>query len=98
MAAYVIFLRESPVRDSVSLDTYRKQLQQNPRDPSMKLLALYGAQQQLEGNAPDGVVLLEFPTVEAAKNWYGSSDYQKAAPHRRKAADYRAFIVEGVVT
>jgi uncharacterized protein (DUF1330 family) len=96
MAVYVIFLRESPLRDPESFAAYRKEVQGNPMDPNLKLLALYGAQHELEGKAPDGVVVLEFPTMEAAKAWYNSPGYQKAMPYRRKAADYRAFIVQGM--
>ena len=96
MAAYVIFLRESAIRDPAAYGTYHKLVQENPMDPNLKMLALYGAQQALEGKAPDGVVILEFPTVEAAKAWYNSPGYQKAIPHRQKGADYRAFIVQGM--
>jgi uncharacterized protein (DUF1330 family) len=78
------------------MDAYAKEVQASPRDPTMKLLALYGAQQELEGKAPEGTVILEFPSMEAAKAWYHSPGYQRAAPHRRKGADYRAFIVQGV--
>jgi len=96
MAAYVIFLRESPIRDPAALSAYVDVIQESPRDPNMKLLVLYGAQHELEGKAPDGAVVLEFPTVEAAKAWYNSPGYQKALPHRKKAADYRGFIVQGM--
>ena len=50
----------------------------------------------LEGEAPDGVVMLEFPTVEDAKAWYFSPGYQAAAQHRKKGANYRVILVEGV--
>jgi uncharacterized protein (DUF1330 family) len=40
--------------------------------------------------------MLEFPTVEEAQAWYNSPGYQAALPHRLKAADYRAYIVQGV--
>jgi uncharacterized protein (DUF1330 family) len=50
----------------------------------------------LEGESPDGVVVLQFPTVEDAKAWYHSPAYQAAVPHRQKGADYRAFIVQGL--
>lgn len=96
MAAYVIFLRESKVRDPAALEAYIKQVRENPMDPNLKRLVIYGAQQQLEGKAPEGAVILEFPSMEAAKAWYNSPDYQKAIPHRQKAADYRAFIVQGI--
>jgi uncharacterized protein (DUF1330 family) len=50
----------------------------------------------LEGEAADGNVLLEFPTADDARAWYHSDEYQAAAEHRKLAAHYRAFLVEGV--
>jgi uncharacterized protein (DUF1330 family) len=41
-------------------------------------------------------VILEFPSIEAAKAYYHSVAYQDAARHRFLGADYRAFIVEGI--
>jgi uncharacterized protein (DUF1330 family) len=57
---------------------------------------MYGATEAVEGAAPDGMVMLEFPTIEAAKAWYESPGYQAALPYRRQGADYRAFIVQGL--
>jgi uncharacterized protein (DUF1330 family) len=50
----------------------------------------------LEGPAIEGAVILEFPTVAAAKTYYNSPAYQDAVKHRFLGADYRAFIVEGL--
>jgi len=96
MAAYEIFLRESTIRDPAAMGACGKHIQEGPVDPNLKPLVLYGTQQELEGKAPDGVVMLQFPTVEAAKAWYNSPGYQKAIRHRKKAADYRASIVQGM--
>jgi len=95
MTAYVIFIRESPVRDPQQMDAYRARNRQGPTDPNLKPLVVYGAMESLEGQLPDGVVILQFPSVEDAKAWYNSPDYQAAIPHRQKAADYRALIVQG---
>lgn len=96
MPAYMIFLREGAVRDAEALATYRDSNGAAPRDPNLKPLVVYGALEALEGEAPDGVVVLQFPSVEDARSWYNSPGYQAAIPHRQKAADYRAFIVEGL--
>jgi uncharacterized protein (DUF1330 family) len=96
MAAYVIVTRESPLRDEAEKKTYDRKTREAPRDPNLKPLVLYGAVHPLEGTPPDGVVVLEFPTVEAAKAWYNSPGYQAALPHRLNSADYRAVIVEGL--
>ena len=58
---------------------------ESPRDPKLTPLIAYGATEALEGDAPDGVVLVQFPTVEDAKAWYNSPNYQAAIPHRKKA-------------
>jgi uncharacterized protein (DUF1330 family) len=49
----------------------------------------------LEGPAPESVIMLRFPTIEAARAWYDSPTYQAALPHRLAAARARATIVEG---
>ena len=41
------------------------------------------------------VVILEFPTFEAAKAWHDSPAYQQIAEHRYKGGDYRCIVVEG---
>ncbi len=40
-------------------------------------------------------VLLEFESVEAARNWYSSAEYQGLAGLRHAAADSNAVIVAG---
>jgi uncharacterized protein (DUF1330 family) len=96
MPAYVIFIREKPIRDQSAMDTYSRMNREAPRDPHLKALAVYGALETLEGPTADGVILLQFPTVEDAKAWYNSPAYQAAIPYRKKGADYRAIIVQGV--
>jgi uncharacterized protein (DUF1330 family) len=95
MPAFVVFLRESPIRDQSEMDAYHAKTREIPRDPKLTPLAVYGSLETLEGAAPDGVVLLQFPTIEDAKAWYNSPGYQAALPHRVRGADYRAFIVQG---
>lgn len=96
MAVYMIFIREEPVRDPESLATYQGMNQKNIGAFKMKPLVVYGATEAVEGTAPDGIVMLEFATVEEAKAFYYSPAYQSALPFRQKAADYRALIVQGL--
>ena len=93
MTAYIIFIRETPIHAPAEMQAY----QQAPRAKlgAIEPLAVYGALTPLEGESPDGVVILKFPTVDDAKAWYYSPEYQAAALHRRNAAAYRAVIVEG---
>lgn len=96
MSAYLIVFREGPIRDPSAMDTYRGMNRGNPPQPSPTPLVVYGAIDALEGAPPDGVVVLQFPTVEDARAWYHSPAYQAALPHRQKAADHRAIIVQGL--
>lgn len=96
MAAYVVLFRESPVKDPAEMAKYReKSAQSNPAQYGLKPLVVYGQQIPLEGSPPDGVIVLEFPNVDSAKQWYYSEGYQNAVKHRLAAADYRGVIVEG---
>ena len=96
MPVYMLFIREGAVKDRSEMSTYSRLNREAPRDPNLKALVAYGAIETVEGAAPDGMVLLQFPTAEAAKAWYNSPAYQAALPHRMKGADYRAFIVNGL--
>jgi uncharacterized protein (DUF1330 family) len=93
MAAYVIFIREGEVVDQAAMDAYLGGMRTPP--PDMKPLTVYGAMETIEGEAADGIVILEFPTVEAARDWY-NGDYFEHAKLRQKAAPYRGFIVAGL--
>jgi uncharacterized protein (DUF1330 family) len=97
MPAYLIVYRESPVRDAAEMEQYQAQTRQmSGGDWKLTPRVIYGDVTPLEGQAPDGVIMLEFPTVEEAKAWYESPAYQAALPHRKKAADFRAIIVQGM--
>jgi uncharacterized protein (DUF1330 family) len=96
MPAYVLCIREEPIRDPDEMATYSRMNRESPRDPHLMPLVVYGATEALEGKAPDGVIVLQFPTVEDAKAWYNSPNYQAAIPHRKKGADYRVMIIQGI--
>ncbi len=95
MAAYVIFIRQS-TKDEEEMKTYAglagPTLDGHPVTP----LVFYGALTGLEGTAPEGAVVLQFPSVREARVWYDSPAYQAAALHRKAGANYDVFIVEGV--
>jgi len=55
-----------------------------------------GKAQSLEGEAPQGIVVIAFDSVAQAKAWYDSSAYQAIAPIRQSAVKGRMFVVEGV--
>lgn len=97
MPAYLIVLREGPVRDEAAMEEYRSKTRQMAGgDWKLTPLVVHGALHPLEGNPPDAVIVLQFPTVADAKAWYESPAYQAALPYRKQAADYRVLIVEGM--
>ena len=50
----------------------------------------------LEGDAPAGrTVILEFPTLQAAIDWYRSDDYAAAREIREGAATARMYAIDG---
>ena len=95
MAAYIVFTRER-LRDPVELEVYSKKAAGSVAGHEMKPLAIYGKCETLEGASIDSAVIMEFPTIAAAKAWYTSPAYTDAREHRFKSADYRVFIVEGL--
>ena len=95
MSAYVVFTREK-TRDSEALAAYSKQARSTLANHPVKRLAAYGKHEVLEGAAVEGVVILEFPTLEEAKAWYDSPEYRAARELRFKGADYRCVIVQGL--
>jgi uncharacterized protein (DUF1330 family) len=75
------------------------------RERSPATLAAYGGRYLVRGGAmevvegdwsPERVVVLEFPSVQRAKEWYESPEYQEIAPMRRRAAPSRVILVEGL--
>lgn len=95
MAAYIVFTRER-MRDEAELATYSSKARPSLAGHAVKPLVVYGTCETLEGAPIEGAVILEFPTLEAAKAWYESPAYTEARAHRFAAADYRCFITEGV--
>ena len=62
-----------------------------------KFLVRGGANHVLEGDWPQRRrVILEFPTVEAARGWYDSPDYEKPKALRKANSNGRLLLLEGV--
>lgn len=100
MPAYMIFTRVGPVTDQAEMDLYSGANRANAGTSvaqfGLKPLSIYGALDAVEGPAPEGIVLLEFPTADAARAWYASPEYQAAVKHRLRGAPYTAVIIEGI--
>ncbi|NRP90541.1 Uncharacterized conserved protein, DUF1330 family [Rhizobium mongolense subsp. loessense] len=95
MIAYAIFIQER-TRDASEMQTYVELLRPLLGKSGGTVLAVHGPQDVLEGAAPEGVVMVSFPSMEAARAFYDSSEYQAAVKHRFLGADYRSFIIGGI--
>lgn len=96
MAAYAILIRNRVV-DQGELDTYAVLARKARGSEPPKPLAYYGDVVALEGPDVDGVVILEFQTMDAAKAWYHSPAYQDAKVHRLLGADCRVILADGTL-
>jgi len=94
MPAYMIFIREQTL-DRTELEAYWAKVASTLEGIPIKVLSAYGPHITLEGPNVEGVVIAEFPSVEAARQWYDSPAYQAAMTHRQRGAIYRGLIVEG---
>jgi len=61
-----------------------------------RYLARGGDVEVLEGEMPAGrTVLLEFPNMRAALDWYRGDEYREIRMLRERAAVARAYVVDG---
>ncbi len=95
MAAYMIFTREKTL-DKRELATYSEEVPATLAGHEVKVLALYGPHEDLEGPSTEGTVILSFPSIDAAKAWYDGPSYRAVREHRFKGSTYRVTLVDGV--
>ena len=95
MSAYVVFTREKTL-DKLELAAHFKDVPATLAGHEVRVLALNGPHEDLEGPSTEGTVIFEFPSIEAAKAWYNGSPYREVREHRLKEATYRVTLVEGV--
>ena len=71
MSAYLIFAREKTL-DEAELKLYWDKIRATFKGHQVKVLVNYGRLEVLEGNPFKGIVIAEFPSLEAAEAWYES--------------------------
>ena len=94
MSAYVVFLVDE-ITSQEKLNEYQQKARPTVEQAGGKIVVAYGRQRIVEGGPLLGVVMVEFPTYQAAENWYDSSSYQEAAALRHQGVRSRVVIVEG---
>jgi uncharacterized protein (DUF1330 family) len=94
MPAYVIL--DIDVTDPDEYEGYRQRSGAIADQYGGRFLVRGGGPRTVEGDwAPSRIVVLEFPSSEAARAWYDSPEYQEILPLRQGAAESRAILVDG---
>ena len=95
MAAYVIV--EVSIQDPNEYEAYKKLTPAAVAAYNGKFIVRGGQTETLEGEwQPERIVIIEFPTVERAKEWWNSEIYAKAKAIRQRAAKSKMIVVSGV--
>ena len=94
MAAYIIF--DVEVTDPTLADDYLKLANESLKPFQSKTIVHGGRVEVLEGGwEPKAVVIVEFESMEQARQWYMSPTYTKAKDILRRAASINVILVEG---
>jgi uncharacterized protein (DUF1330 family) len=95
MAAYVI--SEVEVRDTGAMETYRTLAARSIAQYGGHYLVRGGAAELVEGGpALKTLVIVAFPSMARAREWYASPDYAEALKVRQTALERRLVFIEGV--
>ena len=84
MAYYLIFNYD--VHDPEKYEQYNQAVQEAAQ-PGMKALVVDHAPNNIEGEPPNTLVILEFDSEEAAMRWYNSPEYQAIVQLRRDSTE-----------
>ena len=96
MPAYVI--SEVEARDQAAMEAYRALAAATIARYGGRYLARGGAAEVVEGGPPPKtIIIVEFTSMERAREWYASPEYAAALKLRRTALERRLMFVEGVV-
>ena len=95
MSAYVIV--EIDVQDPVGYEEYKKQAGSTVIAKGGKYIVRGGKTEVLEGDwQPKRIVVLEFPSMDQAKEWLNCEEYREPRKMRHRTAKTNMILVEGV--
>lgn len=94
-AAYLI--SESQVFDQALMDEYAEKAGPSVAAHDGELIAATTNVAHMDGmSKPPRIVIIRFPSMERAKEWYESPDYQAVLPMRFRASNSSVYFVEAV--
>ena len=96
MPAYVIV--DVKINNHEDYEEYKKLTPASITAYDGKFIVRGGKTETLEGDwNPERIVVLEFPTVERAKEWWPSEMYAPAKQIRQRTASTQMIVVEGLL-
>jgi uncharacterized protein (DUF1330 family) len=94
MSAYVIV--EIAIHDPLTYERYKTLAPPSIAQYGGKYLVRGATCAALEGDwDPPRFVMLEFPSAEAARAWWGSPEYAEAKAMRQRSAHTKMLLVHG---
>lgn len=94
MAAYIIV--EVEIKNPADYEQYKRLTPGTLSHFGGKFIVRGAEAEVLEGDwSPQRVVVLEFPSVEKAKEWWHSEEYAKAKHIRQQSAKTKMIVIEG---
>ena len=95
MAAYLVV--DIDVTNPVQFEEYKKLAPAAIDKYGGRYVIRGGASEAIEGNwKPQRLTIVEFDSMEKAKAFYTSPEYQVAIKARAGAANFKALLVQGV--
>lgn len=94
MPAYIIV--EVEIHNPKEYEEYRKLTPLSLGKYQGKFIVRGGKTETLEGNwNPQRIVVLQFPTMELARQWWASEEYAPARAIRYRTATSKMIAIEG---
>ncbi len=94
MPAYIIV--DVTIHNAENYEGYKKLTPASVAAYDGKFIVRGGATEKLEGDwQPGRVVVLEFPTIERARQWWASEEYAPAKAIRQANAETKMILIEG---
>jgi uncharacterized protein (DUF1330 family) len=95
MSAYIIV--EIDVQDPAGYEEYKKQAHATVVAKGGKYIVRGGKTEVLEGDwQPKRIVVLEFPSMDQAKEWINCEEYREPRKIRHRTAKTNMILVEGI--
>lgn len=94
--AKAYFLIEIAVHDPEIYKNYPLGVEPLIKKHGGRYLVRGGEAHGIEGDPPGGrIIVLEFPSIQAAQNFASDKDYPEVAQHRLNSSTSRIMLVEG---